>query len=493
MSVAHPLPTEEQTSAKPEVTLLRGLSLTDSVLLMVGGVIGSGIFLTAAPIANAVHKPLYFLAIWIVGALISLLACFAFAEMAAMYPEAGGQYVFLREAYGDFPAFLYGWMMFTVGQSGTIAALAVGFAEYFGRLFPSAAAHAPLATLWRFTLTRGDLSSVLAIAVLCTLNVLGLKRGSTLVNIATWAKFAAIGLFVVLGLTIGRGSWANYGVSLPFDRPASLPQMISGFGVALIAVFWAFDGWVYVTFVAGEVKNPQRTLPRSLLIGILIVAAVYISVSVMYLYALPVTQVAKEATIAEAAAASMFSPRAARMLAAVIALSCFGAASCAILCGARISYAMARDGAFFQSMARVHPRYRTPAFSLVALSAWACVLALSGSFDQLYTYVMFMMVLSYGVSVGGLFLLRRKHPHAERPYRCTGYPYLPALYIFFALAWALNSVVTRTRETGIGILLVLLGAPFYVFWKRRGATISSENQQPHARDLTTANRQQPTR
>ncbi len=459
-------PAAEQT-AKQEITLLRGLSLTDSVLLMVGGIIGSGIFLTAAPIAKAVRTPVYFLGVWIVGGLISLLACFAFAEMAAMYPEAGGQYAFLREAYGEFPAFLYGWMIFAVGQSGTIAALAVGFAEYLGATLPFAAAHAPVAVFGHFTLTRGDLSALAAIALLTAINVLGLKRGSALINAATWAKFAAIGLFVLLGLGIGHGSWTNLRVSLPATQPMSMSQMISGFGAALIAVFWAFDGWVYITWVAGEIRNPQRVLPRALVLGILLVAAIYISVSVVYLYALPITQVASEMTVAQAAANSLFSSRAAQALGAMIALSCFGAASSAILCSARVSYAMARDGAFFHAMGRVHPRYRTPAFSLIALSAWSCILALSGSYDQLYTYVMFMMVLSYVAAVVGLFVLRRKHPRAHRPYRCTGYPYLPALYIFFAGAWALNSVVTRPKETLIGIFIVFLGAPFYVFWRRR--------------------------
>ena len=467
MSMPQPTATHEAPAASEQVTLVRGLSLMDSVLLMVGGVIGSGIFLTAAPIATAVHKPLYFLGIWVAGGLISLLACFAFAEMAAMYPEAGGQYVFLREAYGEFPAFLYGWMIFTVGQSGTIAALAVGFAEYFGVVVPFASAHAPVASLWRFTLTRGDLSAMVAIAVLTTINVLGLRRGSALVNVATWAKFAAIGGFVVLGLTLGHGSWANYRVSLPLDQPISLSQVLSGFGVALIAVFWAFDGWVYITWVAGEIKNPQRVLPRAILIGILLIAAIYISVSVVYLYALPITQVAQEPTIAQAAASALFSSKAASLLAAVIALSCFGSASSAILCSARVSYAMACDGAFFQAMARVHPKYRTPAFGLIACSAWATVLALSGTFDQLYTYVMFMMVLSYVASVAGLFILRRKHPDAQRVYRCTGYPYTPLLYILFAGAWALNSVVTRPKETLIGIGIVFLGAPFYFFWRRQ--------------------------
>ena len=451
--------------AHHEATLVRGLSLMDSVMLMVGGIIGSGIFLTAGQIATAVHKPLYFLGVWIVGGLISLLACFAFAEMAAMYPEAGGQYVYLREAYGEFPAYLYGWMVFTVGQSGTIAALAVGFAEYFGAILPFASAHKPIATLLGWTLTRGHLVSTGAIILLTIINILGLRRGSALVNAATWAKFAAIGIFVLLGLAIGKGSWSNYATSLPLDQPASLSHVISGFGVALIAVFWAFDGWVYITWVSGEIKNPQKVLPRALLLGILLVGLIYISVSVVYLYALPITQVANETTIAQAAAVALFSSSAAKWLGATIALSCFGAASSAILCSARVTYAMARDGAFFHSMGRVHPKYRTPAISLIAIGAWSIVLALSGSYDQLYTYVMFMMVLSYVAGVAALFVLRRKRPDVARPYLCTGYPYLPALYLLMAGAWALNSVVTRPKETLIGIAIVFLGAPFYAFWR----------------------------
>ena len=249
--------TLQLTSHSP--TLVRGLSLLDSVMLMVGGIIGSGIFLTAGQIATAVHKPLLFFAVWLLGGLISLLACFAFAEMATMYPEAGGQYVYLREAYGEFPAFLYGWMIFTVGQSGTIAALAVGFAEYFGAILPFASAHKPIVTVLGWTLTRGEVVSTAAIILLTYTNVLGLKRGSALVNVATWAKFAAMGAFVLLGLAIGKGSWSNYTVRLPLDQPASLSHVISGLGVALIAVFWAYDGWVYITWVSGEIKNPQRS------------------------------------------------------------------------------------------------------------------------------------------------------------------------------------------------------------------------------------------
>ncbi|HUK43226.1 MAG TPA: amino acid permease [Candidatus Bathyarchaeia archaeon] len=465
--MAHPAPTAQEQTVAP-ITLLRGLSLTDSVLLMVGGIIGSGIFLTAGPIADAVRTPLLFLGVWLVGGLISLLACFAFAEMGAMYPEAGGQYVFLREAFGEFPAFLYGWLVFAVIQSGSIAALAVGFADYLGAFFPAVAAHQPIVHVGRWTLTRGDLVGIAAIVLLTVVNVVGLKRGSALINIATWAKFVAIGVFVLLGLAIGHGHWSNYSVSLAAGQPFTFGQMVSGLGVALIGVFWAFDGWVYVTWVAGEIKEPQRVLPRAMVLGVLLVAVIYLLINAVYLYALPITEVAKEETIARAAAVTLFSSGAGRWLSGMIALSCFGALSCMVLSGGRVPFAMARDRAFFHSMGRLHPRYRTPAVSLIALSALGIVFALSGTFDQLYTYVMFMQVVSYAAAVVGLFVLRRTQPDVPRPYRCTGYPYLPALYVIFAGVWALNSVVTRPRETLIGIGIAFLGAPLYFFW-RRGA------------------------
>ncbi len=464
--MAHPATTAQERTLAP-TTLLRGLSLTDSVLLMAGGMIGSGIFLTAGPIAAAVRTPALFLGVWLAGGLISLLACFAFAEMGAMYPEAGGQYVYLREAFGEFPAFLYGWMVFAVIQSGSIAALAVGFSDYLGAFFPVVAAHATLAKIGHWTLTRGDIVAIFAILLLTAVNVVGLKRGSALINVATWAKFVAIGAFVLLGLAVGHGHWSNYSVSLMSAQPFTFSQIISGMGVALISVFWAFDGWMYVTWVAGEIKDPQRVLPRALVLGLLLVAVIYLVINAVYLYALPITQVAKEETIAQAAAVALFSSSAGRWLSGMIALSCFGALSCMVLSGGRVPFAMARDRAFFHSMGRLHPRYRTPHVSLVALSALGIVFALSGTFDQLYTYVMFMQVVSYAATVIGLFVLRRTRPDVPRPYRCTGYPYLPALYVLFAGAWALNSVVTRPRETLIGIGIAFLGAPFYYFWRRQ--------------------------
>ena len=455
-----------QESAVHPTSLLRGLSLTDSVLLMVGGIIGSGIFLTAGSIATAVRTPKLFLGVWLAGGLISLLACFAFAELGAMYPEAGGLYVYLREAFGEFPAFLYGWMVFTVIQSGGVAAVAVGFSDYLGASLPIVAAHAAILKVGPWTLTRGDLVAVSVIALLTAVNVVGLRRGSALINLATIAKFAAIAGFVVLGFSIGHGSWSNFSTGGIATAAATPQQMLSGLGVGMIGVFWAFDGWVFITWAAGEVKDPQRVLPRTLIGGILLVIVIFLLINGVYLYALPVAQIANQETIAQAAGVALFSPQAARWLSGLIALSCFGCLAANILPGARVPFAMARDGAFFHAMGRVN-RHRAPATSLIWISVLAIVFTLSGSFDQLFTYSIFMSVVFYAAAVAGLFVLRRKRPDAPRPYRCTGYPYLPALYLLITVAWALNSVVTRPKETLIGIGIALLGVPFYYFWRQR--------------------------
>jgi basic amino acid/polyamine antiporter, APA family len=464
---AAPSPVPWEETSVTQSYLLRRLSLTDCVLLLTGGVIGSGIFLTAAPIASAVRTPFMFFSIWLVGGALSLFACFAFGEMGAMFPEAGGQYVYIREAFGEFPAFIYGWLTASVVQSGSVAAVAVAFADYFGVIVPGASARAIMLRLGPWTLTRADLVAVAAIILLTAVNVAGVRIGTLLINTATWAKFAAIGAFVLLGLTFGHGHWSHLTVSLPALQPSSLGNIISAFGVALIAVFWTMDGWVFISWVAGEVKEPQRTIPRAMTWGMLLVILVYLLINAVYLYALPIPQIAQKEAIAEAATVALFSSRAAWWLSAMIALSCFGCLSCNILSGARVPYAMARDGLFFTAMGRLHPRYRTPAFSLVTLSVWAIVLALSGSFDQLYTYVIFMLILSYVAAVIGLFVLRRTRPELPRPYRCTGYPYLPALYVFFAGAWALNALVTRPKETMIGLAIVAAGAPIYFVSRRR--------------------------
>jgi APA family basic amino acid/polyamine antiporter len=458
-------PVTEESAARP--SLVRGLSLLDSVLLLVSGIIGSSIFLTAKDIAGPLPHPALFLLVWVLGAVISLFACAAFAELGSMFPDSGGQYVYLREAYGDLVAFLYGWMLFAVANGGTIAALSVASAAYMGQIVPVISQEHVIFSPLGVTFTRAHLVGLVLIAVLTVVNVFGLRWGALLQNVSTWTKFAAMAGFVVLGFAIGKGHWTNFsghGVGLTLGLGPG--QFISALGVGLIAVFWAYDGWVYITWVAGEVKDPRRNVPLAMLLGVLAVGVIYVAMNMTYVYALPVSEIAKHETIAHAAAAALFSPRAAVWLSAMIAVSCFSAAATCTLSGARVCLAMAQDGVFFRRMAQIHPKWRTPAFGLVGMGLWASLLALSGRYDQLYTYVIYGMVLSYTLTVVGLFILRWKRPDVPRPYRCTGYPWLPGIYVLIGAAWTINTIVTRPVEAFWGTTIVLLGVPGYLYWKR---------------------------
>jgi APA family basic amino acid/polyamine antiporter len=454
--------------SKSQPTLVRGLTLLDAILLLVGGVIGSSIFLTAKDIAGPLPHPVLFLLVWVLGAAISLCACFAFAELGTMFPDCGGQYVYMREAYGDLPAFLYGWMMFSVGNGGSIAALAVGSAAYLGRIIPGISQEHVVLSVAGIVLTRAQGIALIMIAAVTWINVAGLRRGALLQNVATWAKFVAMAAFVILGFAIGKGDWHHFtaGATHGLSLGMSSGQLLSAFGVALIAVFWAYDGWVYIGWVAGEMKDPRRNVPLAMILGVMIVGVIYVAMNMTYLYALPLTEIVKHETIAHAAAVALFSPAAAVWLSAMVAVSCFGAMACAILGSPRIYYAMAKDGLFFRRMAEVHPKWRTPAFALIGQGIWAGILTLSGRYDQLYTYVMFGMVLSYTLTVVGLFVLRWKRPDIPRAYRCTGYPWLPAIYVLIGTAWTLNTIFTRPTESLAGTIIVLLGVPGYLYWKR---------------------------
>jgi APA family basic amino acid/polyamine antiporter len=462
-------------SAAAQPTLVRGLSLLDSVLLLVSGIIGSSIFLTAKDIATPLPQPILFLLVWVLGAVISLFACAAFAELGSMFPDSGGQYVFLREAYGDLIAFLYGWMLFAVANGGSIAALAVASAAYTGQVFPFVSQERVVFAIAGIVVTRAHLFAIVLIVVLTYVNIVGLRWGALLQNLSTWTKFTAMAAFVVLGLAIGKGHWSNFQVhGAGFTLGLGPAQLISALGVGLIAVFWAYDGWVYITWVAGEVKDPRRNVPLAMVLGVLAVAAIYIAMNVVYVYAMPMNEIAAHETIAHAAAVALFSPGAAAWLSLVIAISCFSAAATCTLSGARVYMAMAQDGVFFKRMAEIHPKWRTPSFSLIGQGAWAVVLMLSGRYDQLYTYVIYGMVLSYTLTVIGLFLLRWKRPDIPRPYRCTGYPWLPAIYVLVGTAWTLNTIITRPREAFWGTAIVLIGVPGYLYWKRAGRKAAAD-------------------
>jgi basic amino acid/polyamine antiporter, APA family len=467
-------PVVYQSESQP--TLVRGLTLLDSVLLLVSGIIGSSIFLTAKDIAGPLPHPALFLLVWVVGGVVSLFGCVAFAELGSMFPDSGGQYIYLREAYGDLMAFLYGWMLFSVANGGTIAALSVASAAYMGQVVPIISQEHVLFSAIGITFTRAHAVGLLLIVVLTYVNVVGLRWGALLQNVSTWTKFAAMAAFVVLGFAIGKGDWSHFSAhGMPLNMGLGPGQLISAMGVALIAVFWAYDGWVYITWVAGEVKEPRRNVPRAMVLGVLVVGAIYLAMNMTYAYALPLSEIAKHETIAHTAAVQLFSPQAAVWLSLMIAVSCFSAAATCTLSGARVYLAMAQDGVFFKRMAQIHPKWRTPAFSLIGQGIWAALLTVSGRYDQLYTYVIYGMVLSYTLTVIGLFILRWKRPDVERPYRCAGYPWLPAIYVLVGAAWTLNTIITRPTEAFWGTAIVLVGVPGYLYWKRSGrkTTVSS--------------------
>jgi APA family basic amino acid/polyamine antiporter len=477
MKTAPETPAPTSDNSKPQPSLVRGLSLLDSVLLLVSGIIGSSIFLTAKDIAGPLPNPKLFFLVWVLGGVISLCACVAFAELGSMFPDSGGQYVYLREAYGDVIAFLYGWMLFAVANGGTIAALSVASAAYMGRIVPAISQERVIFSAVGIVFTRAHLVGLALILILTYVNVVGLRWGALLQNVSTWTKFTAMAAFVVLGFAIGKGHWSNFTAQAPGGLSMGLSpgQLVSALGVGLIAVFWAYDGWVYITWVAGEVKEPRRNVPLAMVFGVLAVGAIYLAMNMTYVYAMPLSEVAKYETIAHAAASTLFSPGAAVWLSAMIALSCFSAAATCTLSGARVYLAMAQDGVFFKRMAIIHPKWRTPAFSLIGQGVWAALLTLSGRYDQLYTYVIFGMVLSYTLTVIGLFVLRWKRPDVPRPYRCTGYPWLPGIYVLVGVAWTLNTILTRPTEAFWGATIVLIGVPGYLYWKRTSRATSTSN------------------
>jgi APA family basic amino acid/polyamine antiporter len=476
MDSAEPTTEKPASDSQPQTTLIRGLSLLDSVLLLVSGIIGSSIFLTAKDIAGPLPQPMLFLLVWVIGGVVSLFGCAAFAELGSIFPESGGQYIYLREAYGDLVAFLYGWMLFAVANGGSIAALSVASAAYTGQVFPIVSESHIVLQLAGITITRAHVFGLLLIAILTYVNVVGLRWGTLLQNLSTWTKFAAMAAFVFLGFAIGKGDWSHFhspGVGLTMGLHPT--QLISAFGLGLIAVYWAYDGWVYITWVAGEVQEPRRNVPLAMVLGVLAVGAIYMAMNITYLYALPLSEIVQHETIAHAAAAALFSPHAALWLSLMIAVSCFSAAATCTLSGARVYLAMAQDGIFFKRMAVIHPKWRTPAFSLIGQGVWAAVLTLSGGYSWLYTYVIFGMVVSYTLTVVGMFLLRWKRPDIPRPYRCTGYPWLPAIYVLMGAAWILNTIIKRPVEAFWSSAIVLVGVPFYFYWKRSSKKAASRS------------------
>jgi APA family basic amino acid/polyamine antiporter len=446
--------------------LRRVLGAWDGALITIGGVIGTGIFITTADIARVLPHGGLVLAVWAVGGLLTLAGALTYAELGVLYPDAGGIFTFLKEAYGPLPGFLYGWAAFAVIMSGGIAALAVAFGIYLGSFFPFFAIdHVLLAVPvdplgWTWTLSGGQLAAAGAIVVLTAVNYFGVREGAGVQNALTLIKVAAIAAFAGLGFLVPAR--ATVGLAAPLPETG----ILAAFGVGMIAALWTYDGWYGVSFSAGEMRDPGRSIPRGLIAGTAIILALYLALNVVYLRALPLDAMAGTPRIGETAAAALFGPGGGRAVAAAVVVSTFGCLAATILYSPRIYLAMARDGVFFRSLAAVHPRFRTPARSLVAQSGWALVLTVSGTYEQLYTYVVFAAVLFHVAAGAAVFVLRKKRPDAPRPYRVWGYPWVPALFIAASCVLVGNTLWEKPVQSLWGLGLVALGLPAYAWWRR---------------------------
>ncbi len=453
----------------PNKKLVRGLNLIDSSSIVIGTVIGTGIFIVPAYMAQAVRSPLLVLAVWVVAGLLTLAGALTYAELGAAFPAAGGEYVYIREAYGPFFGFMYGWTYFLVGKTGSMATLAAGFALYLGKLVPlrrvffrydySFFGH-PAA----ITLSDQVLVAVGVIWLLSGVNVFGVVTGGRLQSFLTSVKIGIILLLVVLGLAIGHGQISNFSTTLP---PVVGAGFLSLFGVAMIKALWAYDGWNNLSMVGGEVKNPQRNIPLSLIYGMAGVMLLYLLTNIVYFYILPIPQLAASETVAADAARQFLGNAGGTFVVVAVLISVFASINGSILSGARIYYAMAEDNLFFRSVAEIHPRYHTPVLSLFIQAIWASLLTLTGTFDQLLTYVLFAEWILYAMGTGSVFILRKKYPTLERPYKTWGYPVVPLVFIVVALGLLANTMVTDAKDSLSGLLLIALGLPAYWYWKSK--------------------------
>jgi APA family basic amino acid/polyamine antiporter len=446
----------------------REMNLLDSAFLVVGSVVGTGIFMTTGFVIGFVKSPWLVMLVWVLGGLITLTGALSFGELAAMYPRAGGQFVYLKEAYGDWSGFLFGWTFFWVIECGGIAALGVGFAEYFGYFFPAISNQA---ILFRaeiaglpYSLSVGQFVAVGTIVFLSGINYFGLKSGLLVQNASVVLRVASIGVLVILGWLVGQktgmGNWSHF-----FQSSGGFE--IKSFGLALLAVLWTYDGWYAVNCTAGEVKKPEKTIPLSLLLGTAGVVVIYLLMNGVYLAALPLEKMSGVARIGELAATSLFGQRAAGFVAAAITISSFGCLAATILYGPRVYYAMAESGLFFRSMNVIHPRFRVPGRAIIWQGVWASLLCLSGTYQTLYEYVVFALVLFFAATGAAVIVLRIRKPDLPRPYRAWGYPVVPLIFILINLAVFGNSLYSQPRESLLGLLIILAGVPAFLYWKRK--------------------------
>jgi APA family basic amino acid/polyamine antiporter len=489
--------------------LVQGLGLTSATMLVMGSMIGSGIFIVSAEISREVASPALLIGAWLISGFLTVVAALTYGELAAMMPRAGGQYVYLRESLGPLWGFLYGWTLFLVIQTGTIAAVGVAFGKFLGIFWPAISSSHWIVHLWKVPkfaigpmmlggmdvgLNTQNLVAILVVVALSVINIFGVKTGAFIQNIFTTAKVSALLGLVVFGVFLGRNAqamaanfgsnfWRNAGLGTLHDvGGGALVSTLTVLAIAQVGSLFSADAWNNVTFTAGEVKNPSRNLPLSLALGTGVVIALYIACNFIYLSALPLAgspggttliergiQYAREDRVATAVMSQMFGSIGGALMAAAIMISTVGCCNGMIFAGARVYYAMAKDGLFFHGVARLHPQYKTPAISLMVQMAWTCVLCISGSYGQLLDYIIFAVLVFYVLTIVGLFVLRRTHPEAERPYKAIGYPVLPAIYIVMALLIDIVLLRYKPQYTWPGLFIVLLGIPVYYIWRPRNA------------------------
>jgi APA family basic amino acid/polyamine antiporter len=455
-------------TADTKTGLVKGLGLFDATTIVMGSMIGSGIFIVSADIARQVGSPGLMLATWIVTAVLTIIAALSYGELAAAMPQAGGQYVYLREAFGPLSGFLYGWTLFLVIQTGTIAAVAVAFAKFTGVFFPAISADNRILPF----LSTQQLLAIVILILLTWVNTRGVKTGSTVQNVFTVAKTGALLGLITLGFAIGRNPDAVTRNFTDFWGSAGWnADVIRLVGVAMVGALFSSDAWNNVTFTAGEVRNPRRNLPLSLLLGVGSVSLLYLLCNLVYLYALPLEAIqnAPQDRVATAVANQMFGTVGTSLLAIAIMISTFGCVNGMVLAGARVYYAMAVDGLFFRKVATLDPVHHVPVTSLWIQCLWACALTLTGRYGDLLDYVIFAVLLFYILTILGVFVLRRTRPDMERPYRAVGYPVLPALYIAVAGLIEVLLLLYKPNYTWPGLGIVLLGIPVYFIWRQRSA------------------------
>jgi basic amino acid/polyamine antiporter, APA family len=484
--------------------LKRRLNLLDATMLVMGSMIGSGIFIVTASVAMQVGSPAFIMVTWLLTGILTIIAALSYGELAGMMPKAGGQYVYLREAYGELVGFLFGWTTFLVIETGLIAAVSMAFAKFAAALMPALFEPYELFKIGNFTFTTIQFTAFLVLNFLTFINLQGIELGKMVQNLFTMTKIAALGLLIFTGLYIGYDSyywrinmvdfWEPFKTVIVEGKVTKIPlsgfTLVSAVGLAMIGPIFSSSAWNTITYTASEIIEPERNIPRSLFIGTLGVAILYALANLSYLALLPAIGIPNGADVAAhgiafadqervgtAAAEVLFDNTGADIMAMLIMVSTFGCVNGIILAGARVYYAMAKDGLFFKQAATLNPNTRVPGFALIIQAVWASVLCLSGTYSDLLKYVTFATLLFYILTIGGVFILRKTSPDAKRPYKAFGYPFVPALYILIASAICINLLIFESpislfgfsvKPSWVGLSIVLLGIPVYFLSRKKG-------------------------